>query len=974
MHPTYGNILNADNLIVRIIRIIDEDTSHQGIKNIKEWIDEHKYEFRDTNGVLIEIEKIIEECLSRCQDCQEVDKIKKRIPKALQDEKRLITVPEDVVQLVLKYADRRHQGVNEAIRRLRSWCYFNHFDMQINSYIASCEACGSRTAHFLLDHQQREAISKRHNFKFILGHYGSGKTTVSRMICEQELSIFDKRKVFYIVFSKNSRGIEIQTRFRKELRKGNHTELKTLSRAECCEYCDMDSDVDNLEIIERITEQVEDNSIVIFDECPLETKIKSKRKNYDWSQLRNKGRKRNISLVVCLQPIQIKTTLRSKSYAVIGPESSLIVNLTYQYRSTQKILNLVNNLCRGEVPCEYTNVAGEAGHDVVGPEVTAIYIDNEKDHIKLNWLRNQLDQIGVLHKESELKVIYDEESRYLAEQTFGPSSPLLTSLDQFQGCEVPVAVVFYTQDNTHCRLIEMCSRAQYKLYLVIRGPALWDILTTMEEHVDIAHIIPQDSIKGHLCMSEPSNKIRKIDSVGEDLPPGPSNIYKEIDSMEINDHKKKGDSSGGETKRHISKARSPKPLQERTEVRKTYDKAKRKYVEDLTVLHRFTEVKPKEYTKMSASSQEVKLMDAVNTATEKWQAFDRARDELIDEIDDEKLEGIEDSDWYRENNIGLMTSVSKDICHVLAKLFTDEDDDNTIKVLPLSRSAVKHRKGGKTWTDEELIGKGNFSTVYKVVEFGVTLAVKKVPNTRGEALQEMKLLEQVDHKRIISYHRSYLENGKICSVMEYADEGTLTTLVEKEAEQSDNIWFEEWNVWRLLWQLSDALSYLHSLPTPILHRDLNPDNILCVNVWNDKEKSNCTRHKLGNFGVSQLLDQVGLANFYSSTFNGGRIYHQPDIVREALRNNYSAEYGWEADVWSLGCVLAFLCRRGDHLFQQPDQVVRWTGLGPDTIPDTYSPDLRSLLGKMLDPEPGERPSAAQVRAEYTAERGENVQH
>ena len=70
----------------------------------------------------------------------------------------------------------------------------------------------------------------------------------------------------------------------------------------------------------------------------------------------------------------------------------------------------------------------------------------------------------------------------------------------------------------------------------------------------------------------------------------------------------------------------------------------------------------------------------------------------------------------------------------------------------------------------------------------------------------------------------------------------------------------------------------------------------------------------------------------------------------------------------LGCVLAFNCRRGDHLFKQPDQVVRWTGLGPDTIPDTYSPDLRSLLGKMLDPEPGERPSAAQVQAECTEER------
>ena len=134
------------------------------------------------------------------------------------------------------------------------------------------------------------------------------------------------------------------------------------------------------------------------------------------------------------------------------------------------------------------------------------------------------------------------------------------------------------------------------------------------------------------------------------------------------------------------------------------------------------------------------------------------------------------------------------------------------------RSAVKHRKGGKTWTNEELIGKGNFSTVYKVVEFGVTLAVKKVPNTRGEALQEMKLLEQVDHENIISYHRSYLEDGKICIVMEYADKGTLTTRVECCAEHPGSILLKEWHVWRVLATLSIGLSYLHSLPTPILHR------------------------------------------------------------------------------------------------------------------------------------------------------------
>jgi len=264
--------------------------------------------------------------------------------------------------------------------------------------------------------------------------------------------------------------------------------LITLSRKDCCKKFDVKDSEDSIGVIETIMEKVEDNSIVMFDECPLEAQMRYRRTNYDWSQLKNKGR--NIFLVVCLQPVQMKTTLRSKSYDVIGPEAANIVNLNHQYRSTRKIINLVNNLCRGEVPMEYNSVAGEAGHDVEGPEVTAVYFDDTNtDVTRLSmWLNNQLDQIGVFHKESQLKVIYDEESKDIAKKCF-PTSPLLTSLDQFQGCEVPVAVVFYKEDNTHCRLVEMFSRAQYKLYLVIRGKALWDTLTTtMEEPVIAANV------------------------------------------------------------------------------------------------------------------------------------------------------------------------------------------------------------------------------------------------------------------------------------------------------------------------------------------------------------------------------------------------------------------------------------------------------------------------------------------------------
>jgi len=147
----------------------------------------------------------------------------------------------------------------------------------------------------------------------------------------------------------------------------------------------------------------------------------------------------------------------------------------------------------------------------------------------------------------------------------------------------------------------------------------------------------------------------------------------------------------------MSKARAPKPLPGKTGIRKAYDKAKRKYKEDLSIMMTFEEETPREYNKTSASSQEEKLMAVVKTASKKWQALDRARDDLIDEIDDENLEGIEEPDWYEENNVELKASRSKDICRVLSKLFTEEDDDNITKELPQFGALLKwsERKGLK---------------------------------------------------------------------------------------------------------------------------------------------------------------------------------------------------------------------------------------------------------------------------------------
>ena len=65
---------------------------------------------------------------------------------------------------------------------------------------------------------------------------------------------------------------------------------------------------------------------------------------------------------------------------------------------------------------------------------------------------------------------------------------------------------------------------------------------------------------------------------------------------------------------------------------------------------------------------------------------------------------------------------------------------------------------------EKLLGSGHFGEVYLAEKGGISFAIKKVVNTeRNTAHQEIKILKQVDHDRIIKYYDHFME-GKILAL------------------------------------------------------------------------------------------------------------------------------------------------------------------------------------------------------------------
>jgi serine/threonine protein kinase len=109
------------------------------------------------------------------------------------------------------------------------------------------------------------------------------------------------------------------------------------------------------------------------------------------------------------------------------------------------------------------------------------------------------------------------------------------------------------------------------------------------------------------------------------------------------------------------------------------------------------------------------------------------------------------------------------------------------------------------------LGSGSFGTVY-LVEHSQTknqFALKIIENSDSVyAEQEVEILKMTKHKHIIEYHKSFRStaDGKLCILLEYADQGTFESFYSKAT-----FIIKEFCVWRVLGHISSALSYLHSL-------------------------------------------------------------------------------------------------------------------------------------------------------------------
>ena len=174
-----------------------------------------------------------------------------------------------------------------------------------------------------------------------------------------------------------------------------------------------------------------------------------------------------------------------------------------------------------------------------------------------------------------------------------------------------------------------------------------------------------------------------------------------------------------------------------------------------------------------------------------------------------------------------------------------------------------------------LIGTGAFGKVYKETVNGVVCAVKKIIDYDSDDLKEVKLFESVRHKYIIKPRTHYFEDcvmgESLNLVMEYGDIGTLTSFTTEQVKRMNTV--KEKSVWNVTCHLSEALDYLHSRFSPILHRDVKPDNVLGVT----DPSTGAIMWKLADFGLATEANRDFRGRFFTSTTVGTPIYMAPEV-------------------------------------------------------------------------------------------------
>ncbi|KAJ4793167.1 CBL-interacting serine/threonine-protein kinase 15 [Rhynchospora pubera] len=238
-----------------------------------------------------------------------------------------------------------------------------------------------------------------------------------------------------------------------------------------------------------------------------------------------------------------------------------------------------------------------------------------------------------------------------------------------------------------------------------------------------------------------------------------------------------------------------------------------------------------------------------------------------------------------------------------------------------------------------MLGQGTFAKVYhgKNIATHQSVAIKVIDKEKiakvglmDQIKREIKVMNVVRHPHIVQLYEVMATKSKIYFVLEYVRGGELFNKVSKGRLREDvaRKYFQ---------QLISAVDFCHS--RKVYHRDLKPENLLL------DENGNL---KVSDFGLSALAESKRVDGLLHTTC-GTPAYVAPEVIN---RKGYD---GAKADIWSCGVIL-FVLLAGFLPFHDQNlmEMYRKIGKAEYKFPSWFSPDVRRLLTRILDPNPNTR--------------------
>ncbi|XP_073929401.1 myosin light chain kinase, smooth muscle isoform X3 [Castor canadensis] len=262
-----------------------------------------------------------------------------------------------------------------------------------------------------------------------------------------------------------------------------------------------------------------------------------------------------------------------------------------------------------------------------------------------------------------------------------------------------------------------------------------------------------------------------------------------------------------------------------------------------------------------------------------------------------------------------------------------DDDEKEPEVDYRTVTVNTEQKVSDFYDIEERLGSGKFGQVFRLVEkktgkiwagkFFKAYSAKEKENIR----QEISIMNCLHHPKLVQCVDAFEEKANIVMVLEIVSGGELfERIIDEDFELTER------ECIKYMRQISEGVEYIHK--QGIVHLDLKPENIMCVNKTG-------TRIKLIDFGLARRLENAGSLKVLFGT---------PEFVAPEVINYEPISYA--TDMWSIGVICYILVSglspfMGDNDNETLANVTSTTWDFDDEAFDEISDDAKDFISNLL---------------------------